>query len=108
MIIAGSPFAIEIKAEQANAWPSGATFRGGVKSSVDGASLLAELSSAGGHVERIDGQTLIVTMPGAMTALFSAPQIVFDLWRTDLPEPAHWGVFIQCAVAKPVSPKPAP
>lgn len=64
---------------------------------------LATLTTANGHITRVDGNSLEIMLPGAISANWSAGKVVMDIVRTDLTQPVHLGFDLEIPVKRSIT-----
>lgn len=102
VILIGYEYRLQLQAE-ADLFPEGASFAGQVRSAITAETMVAEVSSAGGNVLRVDGRTLEIVLAPAVTASLAPGGVVLDLVRTDLEPDRHLGFVLEIPVALPVT-----
>lgn len=102
VILIGYEYRLQLEAE-ADLFPEDASFAGQMRSAIDAATVVAELSSAAGSVLRVDVRTLEIILAPAVTASLAPGMVVFDLVRTDLTPDRHLGFVLEVPVALPVT-----
>ena len=102
VILIGYEYQLQLQAE-ADLFPQTALFTGQLRRMVSDEAVLATLSTANGGVLRLDGRTLEIVLPPAVTAALSPGRVVLDLVRTDLAPDRHLGVLLEIPVVLPVT-----
>ena len=102
VILIGYEYRLQLEAE-AVLFPEGADFAGQLRATIMSASVLAELTSSGGSILRLDDRTLEIVLAPEVTASLAPGGIVLDLVRTDLTPDRHLGFVLEIPVVVPVT-----
>lgn len=84
-------------------FPGTARFRGAVKTTVHDAQALALLTTEQGHLLVTAAGTLVILLPGTMTAAWRPGTVVLDLVRTDVSPQQHLGTLVNVTILQPPS-----
>lgn len=106
VILIGYEYRLQLQAE-ADLFAEGAIFAGQMRSAISATGVLADLSSAAGSVQRVDGRTLEIILAPAITGALAPGTVVLDLVRTDLTPDRHLGFLLEIPVVLPVTRLPA-
>lgn len=93
---------ITIQSSALAPFPSTAKFTAQVRTDPDGP-VLATLTTAGGHITRVDTTSIEILLPGAMSANWSAGKVMMDVIRTDLTEKIHLGFDLEIPVKRSIT-----
>lgn len=93
---------IQISSPDLEVFEPTATFLAHVRESTDGA-LLAVLSTANGNIERVDGKTIEVSIPGDVSSNWTVSKAVLDILRTDGGENIHLGFDLEIPVKRTIT-----
>ena len=102
VILIGYEYRLQLEAE-AVLFPEVADFAGQLRATIMSASVLAELTSSGGSILRLDDRTLEIVLAPEVTASLAPGGIVLDLVRTDLTPDRHLGFVLEIPVVVPVT-----
>ena len=101
-ILVGYAWRLQIEAA-APVFAEGASYAGHLRLKPSDPTLLAELSSADGGIERITEMVLELSLTPSQTASLAPGSAVLDLVRTDLEPDLHLGFLLEIPVMLPVT-----
>lgn len=94
---------IKITSTALAAFPVGAQFTAQIRRKAEDETALATLTTAAGHITRVDDTSIEVMLPGAMSANWSGGKVVMDIVRTDLSQNVHLGFDLEIPVKRSIT-----
>lgn len=93
---------IKIVSTALETFPTTAKFTAHVRANPD-SPVLATLTTAAGHIKRVDGSSIEIILPGTMSVNWSAGKVVMDVVRTDLTDKIHLGFDLEIPVKRSIT-----
>ena len=102
VILIGYVWRLQLEAE-ASVFVAGASYAGQLRLKASDPTVLAEITSATGGIQRITDRVLELALTPEQTAGLQPGRVVLDLVRTDLEPDLHLGFLLEIPVMLPVT-----
>lgn len=104
VIVAGYDWTIRLRLDSETAsFPEGSTYVAQVRRAPHVSEVLATMSSADGTIDRVDGNTLDLTLRGSDSEGWPERKAYIDIVRTDIDPPQHLGFRLTVPVKLPIT-----
>lgn len=102
-ILIGYEWRQAVQVTPADLFPVGGEWKAQVRAIRAASTVLAEMTTDGGGIERVSDGEITMVLTAAQTAAMKAGSVILDVVRTDVTPPEHLGFTLTVPVQLPVT-----